>query len=78
MFFRLHRDITSLTDVKPRNQGSPIQQSELNISGYDVFTNIEQIDTGGVCLYVSHNLLTSPLELEASNLFYVSVWAVIN
>ena len=31
-----------------------------------------------MCLYVSHILHASPLELEASNSFSESVWAIIN
>ena len=48
------------------------------MSGYDIFTNIEQVGTRGVCLYVSHNWHASPLELEASHLFSESAWAIIN
>ena len=50
---RLHPDIIALTEMKLKNPGSPIQLSELNISGYDVFTSIEQIGTRGACLNVS-------------------------
>ena len=35
--------------------------------------NMEQVDAGGVCLYVIHNLCASPFELEASHLFSESV-----
>ena len=50
---RLHPDIIALTEMKLRNPGSPIQLSELKISGHDVFTSIEQIGTRGVCLNAS-------------------------
>ena len=43
IMLRMHPDIIALTEDKPKNQGSPIQFSELIISGHDVRTNIEQV-----------------------------------
>ena len=35
---KLHPDIIALTEVKPINASCQIQLSELNISGFDVFS----------------------------------------
>ena len=57
-------DVIALTEVKPKNFRFEIQENELALAGYDLFTNIKEKDTRGVAILVNQRLKASELKMS--------------
>ena len=68
-------DIIFITELLPKNMNGHIELSELNLPGYDIFTNIHERKRG-VCIYTITELKAVPVDNTETNLVE-SVWAEI-
>ena len=68
-------DIIFITELLPKNMNGHIELSELNLPGYDIFTNIHERKRG-VCIYTITELKAVPVDNIETNLVE-SVWAEI-
>ena len=66
-------DIIMITETLPKNVQTAVQESELKIDGYDLFSNLDELSCRrGVCIYAKTNLGASQLKLDVS--VKESVW----
>ena len=70
-------DICSFVEVKPKN-GSPPAEENLQIQGYDLFTNdLSSKETRGVITYVKSELKAVQIKSDATSKFPDCVWVSI-
>ncbi len=69
--------VIGLTEVKPKNFRFHLQHSEIQLEGYQLFTNIDEHHIGrGVALYIHNSLHCS--QFTPSTVFEESVWVTLN
>ena len=67
-------DVVCLVEVKPKN-GAPPAKENLQIAGYDLFTNnFENPDTRGVITYAKSYLKANMVETEVTSRFDDCLW----
>ena len=69
--------IIGITEILPKNCRYAVSTTELQIPGYELFTNVTDIAKGrGVCLYIEKSLKPTETVIEESD-FEEAVWATI-
>lgn len=68
--------IVCITEFAPKNTATPIQESELQITGYDLFSNIENCKRG-VLIYTISSLKASPSTVTDMYNFEEHCWCEI-
>jgi hypothetical protein len=73
----LHKpELIFVTEFAPKHTSTPVQESELQVEGYDLCTNIDCYKRG-VLIYVSKKLCMNPVDMKKWALFEENVWAEI-
>ncbi len=70
-------DVLMITEFAPKNTQLPVQEIELQIEGYDLFSNIEK-HKRGVLIYTKKNLQASPSTTDSTYDFEESCWCEIS
>ncbi len=66
-------DLIMITEALPKNVQTAVQESELKIDGYELYTNLDELSCRrGVCIYAKSNLGASQIQLDVS--VKESVW----
>ncbi len=69
-------DIICLTEILPKNARYPVEISELQLDGYDTFTNIKETTSHrGVIMYTKKKLSAIPSNVNTS--FTESIWCEV-
>jgi exonuclease III len=69
-------DIICITKYAPKNTTIPVQESELQIKGYDMFTNVDKCKRG-VIIYTKKELKAVPSKIELKCDFEENSWCEI-
>ena len=67
--------IIAVTEIKPKNARYQLQESELNITGYEKFPNLA--GNRGVCLYIKESLAPVKHETLSSDTFAECIWCTL-
>ena len=67
-------DIICVTEFAPKKSATPVQDSELQLEGYNHFSNINSFKRG-VIIYVSQKLCMNPVDADLE--FDESVWVEV-
>ena len=59
-------DIIVVTEVKPKNSTHRTTEAQLQLDGYDLYTNLAQ-GSRGICIYAGGNLKTSEVKTGSAN-----------
>jgi hypothetical protein len=70
-------DIICVTEYAPKNYVQPVQESELQMDGYDIFTNKDTAKRG-VLIYTKSGLSASPSLVSEDCKFEEHCWCEIN
>jgi hypothetical protein len=68
-------DIIAITEIIPKNMRDPIEKAEITLSGYELFSNLENRAERGVALWIKKSL--KPVDSEFMPDAVESVWAEI-
>jgi hypothetical protein len=70
-------DIICISEVLPKRTLTKVQESELQITGYDLCTNLT-VAKRGVIIYTAHHLKAAPVEKLSKYTFHENCWVEIN
>ena len=71
---KLHPMIIAVTEVKPKNARLNIEEVELSLKGYELFTKLDG-NSRGICLYIHSSMKPYTSNINEGIDFDESVWA---
>ena len=71
---KLHPMIIAVTEVKPKNARLNIEEVELSLKGYELFTKLDGYSRG-ICLYIHSSMKPYTSNINEGIDFDESVWA---
>ena len=69
--------VVCVTEIAPKVCSVPVTESELQVEGYDLFSNLDNYRRG-VCIYIRKEMRPSPSKITKMVKFEESVWVDIN
>ena len=69
-------DVICITEFAPKNTALPVQEAELQVEGFDMFSNINNCKRG-VLIYTNKSLKASPSKIEQLSDFDENCWCEI-
>ena len=70
-------DIILITEILPKNRLRPVENIELKLDGYDLFTNIPTGSKRGVLIYTKTTLKASPCKTDMESKFEENCWCEV-